>query len=609
MIYKSLKQACDDLFDKKMLVKIKGQVDPNLEMAEIHRRINEKQGPAVFFENVKGSDFPAVSNLFGTKDRALYLFKDTIGAVKRLVSLKKDPFEILKHPMSFPVILKTLLNSIPKKSQKGRVLYSQTTLDRLPRIKCWPEDGGGFILLPQVYSESPLKKNIFFSNTGMYRVQISGNEYKDNCEAGIHYQIERGIGIHHQKAIEKGEKLKISIFAGGPPAHTLAAIMPLPHNIPEVFFAGALSGRRFRYKRVKNNILSMDADFCITGELSLSETRPEGPFGDHLGYYSLVHEFPFIKITNIYHAKDAVWPFTVVGRPPQEDSIFGELIHEITKPAVSVSIPGVEAVHAVDSSGVHPLMFAIGHERYVPYSKREPMELMNQANAILGFGQCCLAKYLFVSAYEDNPELDINNERKFLEHILERIDFKRDLHFHTKTLIDTLDYSGESLNFGSKLVICSCGEKKRTLKDKIPADLNLPGGFIEPKIVSPGILSVQGPAFNDKSGYDDIERLCSHENLNISEKDFGLIVVCDDSEFVSRKFENFLWAAFTRSNPSHDVNGIGSFCEFKHFGCIGPMVIDARIKPWHAKELVPDEKICEKVDRFFKKSGELYGLI
>ncbi|MGM0418398.1 MAG: UbiD family decarboxylase [Thermodesulfobacteriota bacterium] len=609
MTYKSLKQACDDLYNKKMLVKIKTKTDPDLEMAEIHRRINSAGGPAVFFENVKGSPFKAVSNLFGTEERAMYLLKDTMEPVRKLISTKKDPFEIFKSPKLWPDIIRTLYSAVPQKSNKGPVLYSKTKLDQLPQIKCWPDDGGGFVLLPQVYSEDPMKSSIFNSNLGMYRIQISGGDYEKNMEAGVHYQIERGIGIHHQKAIENRKKLNVSVFVGGPPAHTLASIMPLPHNMPEIFFAGALAGKRFRYKRTKNEFISLDSDFCITGEMSLEDTKKEGPFGDHLGYYSLEHDFPYMKIKNIYHKKDAVWPFTVVGRPPQEDSVFGSIIHELSAPAVPASIPGVEKIHAVDAAGVHPLMFAIAHERYTPYEKRRPAELMTAANAILGFGQCSLTKYLFVAAYEDNKNLDIYNEKEFLTHILERIDTENDLHFQTATTMDTLDYSGQGLNFGSKLVVCSCGEKKRTLKYKLNPEINLPSGFKNLKIVSPGILAVEANKFADNSGYDDIKHLCSYKSLNIDKNDFPLIIVCDDSDFVSKSFDNFLWTVFTRSNPSHDVSGIENYIEFKHFCCKGPVVIDARKKPHHAQELVPDPETEKKVDMLFKKSGELYGLI
>src|SRR5690606_30406744 len=281
-----------------------------------------------------------------------------------------------------------------------------TTIDALPRIRSWPEDGGPFITLPQVYTEDPDRPGIFRSNLGMYRIQLAGNQYGAN-EIGLHYQIHRGIGAHHAAALRRGEPLRVSIFIGGPPSHTLAAVMPLPESISELLFAGMLAGRRFRYKRHDGYLVSSDADFVITGTVDPRETRPEGPFGDHLGYYSLVHDFPFLRVEKVWHRRDAIWPFTVVGRPPQEDTSFGKLIHEITAPVVPKEIPGVHALHAVDAAGVHPLLLAIGSERYVPWGERIPQELLTIANAILGFGQCSLAKYLLIAAREDDANLDV----------------------------------------------------------------------------------------------------------------------------------------------------------------------------------------------------------
>ena len=232
--------------------------------------------------------------------------------------------------------------------------------------------------------------------------------------------------------------------------------MPLPEGLSELLFAGMLAGRRFRYAMLDGYLISADADFCITGTVTTA-TKPEGPFGDHLGYYSLAHNFPVMTVDRVYHRNNAVWPFTVVGRPPQEDTSFGALIHGITAPMVPVSLPGVKALHAVDEAGVHPLLLCIGHERYVPYDQRQPMELLTQANAVLGFNQCSLAKYLLIAAAEDNPDLDVNDLEAFFQHLLERLDLSRDLHFHTNVTMDTLDYSGPSLNRGSKLVMAAAG--------------------------------------------------------------------------------------------------------------------------------------------------------
>jgi len=391
VIYKSLNDCILDLERHGQLVRIAEPIDPDLEMAEIHRRVHEAAGPAILFERVKGSPFPAVSNLFGTMDRASLIFRATLDGIEKLMALVADPSAALRSPSRYAALPRTLWRARPRRVRRGPVLSRTTTIDKLPQIRCWPEDGGGFILLPQVYSENPDKPGILQSNLGMYRVQLSGNDYAPNREIGLHYQIRRDIAAHHAEAIESEKPLRISIFVGGPPAHTFAAVMPLPEGMPEVAFAGALAGRRFRYAVKNGQTISTDADFCITGTIVPGKTKPEGPFGDHLGYYSLAHPFPYIKVDAVYHRPNAVWPFTVVGRPPQEDTVFGQLVHEITGPVVPRTIPGLCAVNAVDAAGVHPLLLAIGRERFVPYGPREPKELLKIANAILGFSHMAVS--------------------------------------------------------------------------------------------------------------------------------------------------------------------------------------------------------------------------
>lgn len=607
MIYRSLRECVDDLDKNGHLVRIREEVDPFLEMAEIQRRVYAAEGPAVFFERVKGCGFPAVSNLFGTVDRCRFIFRSTIKNVKNLIRIKADPGSLLKNPFAFSSLPLTAVNALPRKTSRCPVLANTVSAGKLPGIVSWPDDGGPFILLPQVYSEDPHKPGIMRSNLGMYRVQLSGNDYEPDREIGLHYQIRRDIGIHHSHAIEKGKPLKVSIFVGGPPAHTFSAVMPLPEGLPEVAFAGALAGRAFRYMRKDGYVISADADFCITGTVDLFATKPEGPFGDHIGYYSLKHEFPFVRIEKVYHRDGAIWPFTTVGRPPQEDTSFGKLIHEITGPMVPVSIPGVSAVHAVDEAGVHPLLLAIGSERYLPYEERYPMEILTQANAILGFGHCALAKYLFITAREDNSLLDIHDLQAFFTHVLERADFTRDLHFQTRTTIDTLDYSGSGLNQGSKVVVAAAGRPIRSLGKKIPGNLNMPAGFGEPFLAMPGVIVVKAPPAGIGEA-DVVDRFISDiKDTDLSE--FPLVVLTEDSRFAAENMSNFLWVTFTRSNPSHDIYGVGAFIENKHWGCKGPLVIDARLKSHHAPPLIEDPAVTRRVDELGRKGGSLYGII
>jgi 4-hydroxy-3-polyprenylbenzoate decarboxylase len=373
-----------DLEKHGHLIRIKEEVDPNLQMASIHLRVHEAGGPAVFYENVKGSNFPAVSNLFGSIDRSRFIFRDTLDNVKRMVQLKADPMKALKQPLKNASIPLAALKALPLRSRFGApILHNTTNIASLPQIKSWPKDGGPFVTLPIVYTEDIEKPGVMNSNLGMYRIQLGGNEYIQDKEIGLHYQIHRGIGVHQTKANAKGEPLRVSIFVGGPPSHSFAAVMPLPEGLSELTFAGALGGRRFRYVKVNGHTLSAEADFVITGKVYPKENKPEGPFRDHLGYYSLKHDFPLMKVDQVYHRKNAIWPFTIVGRPPQEDTSFGELIHEITGSIIPTEIPGLHEVNAVDEAGVHPLLFAMGSERYTPYYEiKQPAELMTIANHI-----------------------------------------------------------------------------------------------------------------------------------------------------------------------------------------------------------------------------------
>ncbi|RYF09811.1 MAG: hypothetical protein EOO42_23450 [Flavobacteriales bacterium] len=326
-----------------------------------------------------------------------------------------------------------------------------------------------------------------------------------------------------------------------------------------------------------------------------------------LGYYSLVHPFPLMKVHHVYHKKDALWSFTVVGRPPQEDTSFGALIHEISGSAIPQEIHGLKEVNAVDAAGVHPLLFAIGSERYTPYLKeRKPQEILTISNHILGKNQLSLAKYLFIAAIEDNENLDTHDISHFLSHVLERIDWKRDVHFHTNTTIDTLDYSGDGLNAGSKVVFAAAGEKKRTLLKALPSDFKLEEIH---GLASPGILVVQLDSYlSQQQGKKEIATLKEHlKACDLSS--LPLVVVCDDAKFTSENINNLVWVAFTRSNPAADIDGVGDFTENKHWGCNGSLIIDARKKPHHAPELIKDLELERKVDKMGEKGGALYGII
>lgn len=613
MGYRNLRECLRDLQHSGQLIRIDDPVDPHLEMAEIQRRVFAAGGPALYFSQPKGCRFPMVSNLFGTMERVRYLFRDSLAALARVVSLRADPSDLLRRFRLYLDVPWTARFARPRCVRSGPVMAAQASLSELPQLKSWPDDGGAYITLPQVYTEDPDRPGPLHSNLGMYRVQISGGQYADN-QAGLHYQIHRGIAAHHAAAIHRGEKLRVNVFVGGPPAMNVAAVMPMPEGISELTLAGMLNRRRVPMICRRGMLpIHAEADFCISGFIEPKREMPEGPFGDHLGYYSLAHPFPVLRVEHVWHRLDAVWPFTVVGRPPQEDSMFGRLIHELVGPIIPKEIPGLRAVHAVDAAGVHPLLLAVGSERYVPYEPhRRPRELLTQANAILGHGQMSLAKYLFIAAGEDNPELGVEHVPDFLRHVLERVDWRRDLHFQTCTTIDTLDYTGEGLNEGSKLVVAVAGPSRRTLGVAIDSRIHVPEdlGFRRPHVFLPGILVVQGPPYRAApEGDPAIQQFTEAYNRADGINIFPLVVVVDDSEFASRTLNNFLWTTFTKSNPAADVHGIEPVVVQKHWGCRGSLVIDARAKPHHAPPLVEDPEVTRRVHALAAPGRPLHGII
>lgn len=601
----SLRHLVDELAAAGHLVVLDDEVNGRLEVAEIHRRVYASGGPAVFYRNVVGCRFPLVSNLFGTIERARFLFRSTYDAVRRAIELKIDPTRALRDPLRYWSAPLTAWRMQPRRVSRGPVLAHETRVSDLPQIVSWPLDGGPFVTLPQVYTEDVNQPGLMHSNLGMYRVQLAGNAYEPDREVGLHYQIHRGIGVHHQAALAAGKPFRVNVFVGGHPAMSVAAVMPLPEGMSELTFAGALAGGRIpMVSRADSLPIYADADFCLCGTVIPGKLLPEGPFGDHLGYYSLAHDFPVLRVEHVYHREGAVWPFTVVGRPPQEDTTFGQLIHELTGPVIPSVLPGVKQVHAVDAAGVHPLLLAIGSERYMPFhSDSRPQELLTQASAILGQGQMSLAKYLWIANRFDDETLDLHDIKAFFRQMLRRVDWTRDLHFHTCTTIDTLDYSGEGLNRGSKVVIAAVGKPLRELATEIPGGLTLPEGFEQPRLALPGVLVVQAAQGCDDPGTALAPAFEGRRHDVHGE--IALIVLVDDSAFAARSLNNFLWVAFTRSNPARDIGGVEAFTDQKHWGCRGPLIIDARSKPHHAPLLLEDPQVCVKIDAMAARGGPL----
>ena len=604
MAYSSLEACLLDLERTGQLLRIKEEVDPYLEMAAIHLRIYEQKGPAILFEKVKGSKFRAASNIFGTLERSEFIFRDTLPSVKQLIDIKINPLAAIQNPIKSLAALPAAINALPNKNPISKpVLFEEINISDLPLIHHWPMDGGAFVTLPQVYTEDADKPGIGSSNLGMYRIQLNGNDYILNKEIGLHYQLHRGIGVHQTKANNQGLPLKVSCFVGGPPAHSVAAVMPLPEGMSEMNFAGVLAGKRFGYTYIDGFCVSTDADFVITGEVFPGENKPEGPFGDHLGYYSLQHPFPVMKVHKVYARKNAIWAFTVVGRPPQEDTSFGQLIHHITGSAVSNEIPGLKEVHAVDAAGVHPLLLAIGSERYTPFlENKKPAEILTIANHILGTGQLSLAKFVWITAEAKKSKgdrvIDVNNIPEFLAYMLSRMDFSNDLHFYTNTTMDTLDYSGDGLNSGSKLVLAAYGDVRRKLATTIPEKITALNA--NASLIMPGVIAVNAATATIHS----IQEKLKGQGENLLEQDgIAMIIITEDATWMAAEFNNFIWAAFTRTNPSKDIEGVDSYINNKHWGCKGPLIFDATIKKHHAPAVVKDNEVEKKVSAILSKYG------
>ena len=567
------------------LIEIEEEVDPYLDLAEIQRRVVAKKGPALLFKKIKGASFPVATNLYGSQKRIDLAF----GQKPEILIKQLTEFAETFFPLNFKKIwgIKDLgfqLLRIGQKTAKvAPVLECQipkANLKKLPQIQCWPEDGGPFLTLPLVYTQNPNTKK---SNLGMYRNQI----YSENF-CGMHFQIHRGGGFHYFEAEKRNKPLPVHIYLGGPPALTIAAISPLPEDLTEILFASLLMGEKIPFlqkEEISTLPVLVDADFCLIGEIIPHERKPEGPFGDHYGYYSLQHPYPYTKIRNVFHRKDAIFPATVVGRPPQEDHYIACYLQDLLKPLIRMVMPQVKQVWAFEESGVHSLAGAVVKDRY-------PKEALITALRILGEGQLSLSKVLMVTDHD----CDVKNFREFFQKILERMDFRSDLHVLSHIPQDTLDYTTKTITMGSKAIFLGVGEKKRELPQNFSGDFSN-HYFSNPKVFCPGALVVSGPKFQEDDGMTN--RLAKEEVL----KDWPIVFLVDDAIATTKTPEDFIWHIFTRFEPAADITAKEIHPERFHFSLSPPVVIDCRMKPWYPKVLEPDPQTTKNVGPILEKYG------
>jgi UbiD family decarboxylase len=566
------------------LVEIDAAVDPVEEAAEIHRRVIAGGGPALLFTNVKGAAFPLVTNLFGTARRAELAFGPRpLEFIKRLVHLA----ETMLPPT--PAKLwdaRDVVQAAPKVGTRRRgsgpvteVVTADVRLDQLPALTCWPEDGGPFITLPLVYTTHPVKGG---PNLGMYRLQVH-----DRTSTGMHWQIGKGGGFHYAVAEARNQALPATVFLGGPPALMLAAIAPLPENVPEMLLASLIAGEKIAQVPGPDghpHPLVARAEFALIGSVAPAARKPEGPFGDHYGYYSLRHDYPVFQVRQLAHRRDAIYPATVVGKPRQEDFFIGDLLQDLLSPLFPLVMPAVDELWSYGETGYHSLAAAVVKQRY----RREAMA---SAFRILGEGQLSLQKFLLVT----DQAVNLRDFRATLEHVLARTNPETDLYVFSNLSMDTLDYSGPSVNEGSKGVWLGLGDPIRDLPRQFQPATPPPSDVRDVRVFCGGCLVVSGPAYDTDAGA--AARLAAHPAF----AGWPLVVLSDDAERATRSEMNFLWTTFTRFEPAADIHASGVRVVRNHLAYQGAVLIDARMKPWYPREVTCRPEVAATVSRRWRE--------
>ncbi|MDH3402494.1 MAG: UbiD family decarboxylase [Acidobacteriota bacterium] len=581
MSFPDLRSFLDRLRAEGQLAVVEVPVDAAQEAAEIHRRVVAAGGPALLFESVPPARFPLVTNLFGTPGRARLAFGEK--PFEWIARVAAAPRELVPPtPRKLWAARRLALDALRVGFRRRRsgpvteVVTAAPDLGALPALTTWPRDGGPFLTLPTVYTEHP---DGLGHNLGVYRLQVHGP-----AETGMHWQIGKGGGFHYQVAEARGEALPVTVFLGGPPALVLAAIAPLPENVPELLLASLVAGRRLALCDGPGaHPLIADAEFALCGRVEPRERRPEGPFGDHYGYYSLAHDYPVLRIDHLCHRRDAIYPATVVGKPRQEDFYIGDLLQELLAPLFPLVMPGVEDLWSYGETGYHSLAAAVVKERY----KREAMA---SAFRILGEGQLSLTKFLLVV---DRP-LDLRDFRSTLVHLLARTRPETDLFVLSNLSMDTLDYAGPAVNEGSKGVWLGLGEPVRDLPGEFSA-AELPRGVESVAVYCPGCLVVGGPSQRDEPDFG--ARIAAHPAF----AGWMLIVASDEPRRAAASDVNFLWTTFTRFDPASDLYAADVKTVRNHLAYAPPIVLDARLRPGFPEELSCDEEVAAKVSRRWKE--------
>ncbi len=583
MAFTDLQSFIRELESRGLLKRVTVPVNPELEVTEIATRLVREDGPAVLFENVKDASYPLAVNLLGTMERieiGLGRHPEEIG--ERLLDFLEDV-----NPPSLSSIWRNrssvlnLLNVRPGRSMKAsvqQVVESSPDLSQMPVLKCWPEDGGRFITLPLVRTRDPLSGA---HNMGIYRMQVY-----EGATTGMHMQLQKGGAFHHVEAERDEKPLDVAVVLGGDPALILSAIIPLPEGIDEAGFAGVMRGKPTPMVRAKTLDVRVpaQAEFVIEGQLISGERRLEGPFGDHFGHYSEAADFPVFRINTITRKRNPIYPATVVGKPPQEDRALGDAAQLATKPLIRLMRKEVRDMWSYYESGFHNLLVVSVDSRY-------SREQMKTAFGILGEGQLSLTKVMVLVDADTDPS-DI---RAVARAVSRNFRAETDFRLLARTAMDTLDFTGDAFEEGSKMIVDATGYGHE------PQNIDGPQLRFDPKSLSSAILKHRLLCNNIlvmqiKSGYPEHRALLERAVNDPRAKSLKALVLVSEDVDIEDNVE-LIWGIFTRFDCALDV----VFTE-QHFVGITPvysgvMGINATWKPGYQKPLEMDPDIVRLVDR------------
>lgn len=558
------------------ITRIKTEVDPVLEVTEIADRVIREDGPALIFENVKGADFPLAMNLFGTEERVeLALGRKPSDVGNELVEIfnKLNPPSLRSFFSILPKAYK-LINMRTKTVKSGSVQDNEFSpdLSRLPVIKCWPLDGGKFITLGLVLTQDPVSQR---RNLGIYRLQIYDKE-----TTGMHWHPHKGGAAHYHEAGKLNQDLEAAVVLGGDPKMIFSAIAPLPEGMDELAFASFLREKPIPMVKGKtiSQLVPANADIVIEGIVPQNVLREEGPFGDHFGHYSMESDFPVLRVKTITHKNNAVYPATVVGKPPKEDIFLGIAAGEMFSPLIKIIQPEIKDMWAYPEAGFHNLLAVSVDERF-------PKNGTKAMLALWGIGQLLLTKCMIIVSSDINPR----DFSAVLNEIGENFDPREDFLLVPWAPLDTLDFTSGKLNVGSKMginAVRKSGAEKKKYARAVPDPREKHPEVLSYRLLNGGFLVLQAKD-KPRELIEKILETPGFEDVRI------IAVVSPDIDL--KDDTDLIWGIFTRFDPYLDV--VFEHTELKGSAVVygGRMGIDATIKKWYPKVIEMSDDIKDMV--------------